>query len=648
MRKRIVSLLLTFVICTGLLLPCGASAKAVGSSAVSSLVSTAQNAVGSLPDDLGLPSSDWCGYFVGYCMNNSGISGDLDTINAADCANALTLAKWICTTKNAGVFYSVSPAHANRIRQYAGLEGSSRVQDISALSPLPGDILIFSWSNNWDEHHFDHMAIVTDSDTYVDGNSGSGNGRVASHSISGVRSLIIGYIRFDTNQGTPAQAADYVLVEEGEYALAPMCAPNSRLDVADAKQTSKTNIQICEANGNTAQIFQFSHVGDGWYKITAKVSGKVLDLQMGESTSGTNVWQYTDNGTDAQRWRFLDAGDGYYYIVPKKNTGLRLDVYYEGSANGTNVQVWRANETSAQKWKLIGGNAPASAPKPVGATSKPDVSVNGQDVTVSWSYDGSGTSIDVYLVTAPWGWEHIKYSGTTTGSSYTFHNVAPGGYAAFTIARPNSDRVQSGWTDVGVDPAPTPEPEPVPEPEPTPEPVPVPVPEPEPEREVTIVSGGTHPDPEGGWAHYSTQNVDVDGARVVFQMYALKDADGYDTNFVKVRDVAQVINGSKAQFNVDYDGNVVLTTGVEYRSNGSEMRTPFTGGRAYTVPTGITRIDGVITHMDCIQLFDDGGGGYTYYKLRDLGKALGFNVSWSAQRGVYIETDRPYQDRPSL
>ncbi len=26
------------------------------------------------------------------------------------------------------------------------------------------------------------------------------------------------------------------------------------------------------------------------------------------------------------------------------------------------------------------------------------------------------------------------------------------------------------------------------------------------------------------------------------------------------------------------------------------------------------------------------------YKLRDLGQALGFNVGWSAEKGVYIET----------
>lgn len=43
-----------------------------------------------------------------------------------------------------------------------------------------------------------------------------------------------------------------------------------------------------------------------------------------------------------------------------------------------------------------------------------------------------------------------------------------------------------------------------------------------------------------------------------------------------------------------------------------------------------------------IYLTSDTGGGFTYYRLRDLGKALGFNVGWSAERGVFIETGKPY------
>lgn len=90
--------------------------------------------------------------------------------------------------------------------------------------------------------------------------------------------------------------------------------------------------------------------------------------------------------------------------------------------------------------------------KPVGTTSKPSVSVNGQNVTVSWTYSGGGTSIDVYLIQSPWGWNDIKHKQAVSpnSTSCTFTNVAPGYYRAFTIARPNSDTAQSEWAEFSV------------------------------------------------------------------------------------------------------------------------------------------------------------------------------------------------------
>lgn len=68
---------------------------------------------------------------------------------------------------------------------------------------------------------------------------------------------------------------------------------------------------------------------------------------------------------------------------------------------------------------------------------------------------------------------------------------------------------------------------------------------------------------------------------------------------------------------------------------------PFSGDMGYYAMVEDTYVDGaavpltayVITYQD---------GGHTYFQLRDLGKALGFNVGWSANRGIFIETDRSY------
>lgn len=147
------------------------------------------------------------------------------------------------------------------------------------------------------------------------------------------------------------------------------------------------------------------------------------------------------------------------------------------------------------------------------------------------------------------------------------------------------------------------------------------------------------PDPV---AYPATQMVELDGRQLQLQCYALRDGNGNDTNYVKLRDLADIVNGSAAQFEVGWNGSVTITTGRGYTRNGSEQNTPFSGQRTYKKAAGSTLVNGQAADLDSFQLMDDNGGGYTYYKLRDLGAALGFNVGWSAGRGVYIETNKPY------
>lgn len=142
----------------------------------------------------------------------------------------------------------------------------------------------------------------------------------------------------------------------------------------------------------------------------------------------------------------------------------------------------------------------------------------------------------------------------------------------------------------------------------------------------------------GGTAYASTQAVEVDGKKIEFQMYALRDANGNATNYVKLRDVAHVLNGTPAQFSVGWDGSIRVTTGQPYADTGAEMTTPYSGNRAYRTGSGAVLVDGKPASLEAIVLTDDKGGDYTYFKLRDLGTALGFTVDWSAQRGVMVST----------
>ncbi|MCM1440535.1 MAG: hypothetical protein NC131_15250, partial [Roseburia sp.] len=156
-------------------------------------------------------------------------------------------------------------------------------------------------------------------------------------------------------------------------------------------------------------------------------------------------------------------------------------------------------------------------------------------------------------------------------------------------------------------------------------------------------------------AYPNTQTVLLDGKSVTFQTYALHDNYGGETNYIRIRDMAHYLNGTKAQFEVEWrdewgtgDGTILLSSGYPYTPNGSELSTPFSGPRAYQVGTGgkgifIGARQYSDEEMGSIILTADDGGGYTYFKLRDLGKYLGFNVSYIDGQ-VVVNTGEPYSD----
>ena len=147
----------------------------------------------------------------------------------------------------------------------------------------------------------------------------------------------------------------------------------------------------------------------------------------------------------------------------------------------------------------------------------------------------------------------------------------------------------------------------------------------------------------GGTAYASTQAVEVDGKKIEFQMYALKDASGNGTNYVKLRDVAHVLNGTGAQFSVGYDAalnSVTATTGEGYeKQEGDLAGAPEGGEKTAVISNDSIYIDGEKVEAEVYKI-----DGNNYFKLRDLGKALDFYVGWTAERGVYIETAEPYAE----
>lgn len=115
------------------------------------------------------------------------------------------------------------------------------------------------------------------------------------------------------------------------------------------------------------------------------------------------------------------------------------------------------------------------------------------------------------------------------------------------------------------------------------------------------------------------------------------------SNYFKIRDLAAILNGTEKQFSVGYDSAanaVTATSGQPYEAAGGELAGAASGGaRAAQASNDAIYINGEKTAVSVYKI-----DGSNYFKLRDLGKALNFYVGYDNEKGMYIETDKPYTE----
>ena len=144
--------------------------------------------------------------------------------------------------------------------------------------------------------------------------------------------------------------------------------------------------------------------------------------------------------------------------------------------------------------------------------------------------------------------------------------------------------------------------------------------------------------PAGETASPTNDKLEVNGNAADPTVYKINDS-----NYFKIRDVAALLNGTEKQFAVGYDGTknaVTATTGQGYDKQSGDLAGAPTGGSQTADPSN----DAIYVNGEKITAEVYKINGSNYFKLRDLGKALNFYVGWSADRGMYIETNKPYSE----
>ncbi|MBO9205274.1 MULTISPECIES: RICIN domain-containing protein [Niastella] len=139
------------------------------------------------------------------------------------------------------------------------------------------------------------------------------------------------------------------------YELIPRHAWGMRLDVAGAVNADGTNVQIYQANGNSAQQWQVKSVSGGYFELIPQCgTTRRMDVVGGDTSNsnGTNVQIWTADILRKQRWRIIDKSGLHFELAPEHAYGMRLDVAGAGTGNGTNVQLYQSNENYAQQWEF--------------------------------------------------------------------------------------------------------------------------------------------------------------------------------------------------------------------------------------------------------------------------------------------------------
>lgn len=128
----------------------------------------------------------------------------------------------------------------------------------------------------------------------------------------------------------------------------------------------------------------------------------------------------------------------------------------------------------------------------------------------------------------------------------------------------------------------------------------------------------------------------VDGEQASFEAYNIAD-----TNYFKLRDIAYILDGTEANFELTWNqeaGAIEILSATAYTAVGGEMADGDGTAKAAAESTAAIFLDGVEIEMEAYTINDN-----NYFKLRDLGEALGFNVTWDAEAGsIVIASDEEY------
>ncbi len=118
--------------------------------------------------------------------------------------------------------------------------------------------------------------------------------------------------------------------------------------------------------------------------------------------------------------------------------------------------------------------------------------------------------------------------------------------------------------------------------------------------------------------------------------YEISGYNVNNSNYYKIRDIAMLMSTTPARFNVTWDpdlNGISIETGMRYEIIGGELENEPVTTLEISETTSPIYIDGVLSEFQAYTI-----NGSTYFKIRDIADAAGFDVEWNNETQTIIIT----------
>lgn len=218
---------------------------------------------------------------------------------------------------------------------------------------------------------------------------------------------------------------DPATIQNGIYRITARSSGKS-LDVANRSLADGANVIQWTYGGGTNQQWSVQSLGSGTYSIRAVHSQKSLDVSGWSTADGGDINQWTYSGGNNQRWRIESTGSGFFRIV-SVHSGKAVEITGNSLADGAAINQRTYSGASNQQFTfaLLSTSARIASPDDESTLMESNM------VTVH-----PNPSSGVFTITeaGSFGYEVMDYSGRSlikgqgTNSVTIGENFRPGLY----------------------------------------------------------------------------------------------------------------------------------------------------------------------------------------------------------------------------